>query len=174
MHIAAKPALLVVIALMLVTAGGLTAREDKALLSSAASIRAKMRPEASSPLRLAIEQPSCLGAGCHEEPSATAALSVHEPYADGNCSFCHGTDPHGVSKSIAAADSMVLCFACHGAGSLQASHRMGVGGTDPRDGSTVTCLTCHAPHASGHPHRLNMDPGPALCSQCHSDSLPNP
>jgi len=173
MRNAARAVLLGIIVFMLLTACG-PSRSKAALVSSARSLHAKMRPEVSSPLRLAVEQPSCLGAGCHEDPSFITALSVHQPYANGKCSFCHGIDPHGQPKNIAAADSMVLCFACHSAGPLQASHRMGVGGTDPRNGSMVTCLTCHPPHASDHPHRLNLDPGPALCNQCHSDRLPNP
>lgn len=173
MHIGARSAFLILIVSMLVTACA-AAQQDALLISSAVSTHAKLRPEAASLLGLALEQPSCLGAGCHADPSLTIAVSVHAPYSGGQCSFCHGIDPHGASVNFSPADSIAVCFACHSGALLGQTHRMGVGGTDPRDGSTITCFTCHPAHASDHPHRLNMDSGPALCNQCHSDILPNP
>lgn len=175
MHITARPVFLF-IAMMLVLAAACSpvAGADAILLSSVQSPRSKPQPPASPALRLSVEQPSCLGVGCHEDPAAMAALSVHPPYAESKCTFCHGIEPHGLKASLSPADSITLCFACHKPAALELSHRMGVGMTDPRSGSTVTCATCHPPHFSDYPHRLTMEPGPALCSQCHSDYMPNP
>ncbi|MGE5249779.1 MAG: cytochrome c3 family protein [Bacteroidota bacterium] len=117
----------------------------------------------------APEEPSCSGSGCHEDPALLNPVSQHAPFANRQCSFCHGADPHNVKIALSSADSVAVCFACHSAAALGDSHRMGMGMLDPRSGEPITCTTCHSPHYSGHTFQLRFAAEGELCLQCHSE-----
>ncbi len=64
------------------------------------------------------------------------------------------------------ADVIGTCVACHRA-QHKVSHPMGEGVKDPRDGSTITCKTCHSMHDARAEIMLRFDRHRELCIQCH-------
>src|SRR5205085_2160684 len=101
----------------------------------------------------ADERTICLS--CHEDvkKSLAAAFSIHPLKADGGrCSACHAPHRSDV-KPLLKAQRENLCQTCHKDHS-QFSHPFGPGVTDPRTGGTMTCLSCHTPHASQQPYLL--------------------
>lgn len=83
--------------------------------------------------------------------------SVHPPFAQDQCSACHG-DP---SSTRLDRDSGGICLSCHS----------GIDAQYPfMHGPVVaqSCLWCHNPHFSKTTFLLRLAP-PNLCMQCHSE-----
>jgi predicted CXXCH cytochrome family protein len=129
-----------------------------------------------------------LCAFCHQ--LTPTAGNVHKPYADADCSACHG--PHGgQTRSLLKEPSVAaLCDSCHD------------NKRDPRTGRTIRgvqaeiadakfkhgpvekgdCSACHQAHASPHPMLLNgaydkgfyvafSETSHEMCFQCHDRRL---
>jgi DmsE family decaheme c-type cytochrome len=109
---------------------------------------------------------TCLG--CHDRTTARRShrMGAHANSPAVNCLSCHSVH-HAQETSLVAKPQPELCASCHG---TQASamknrpfgHRFG--------SKTLTCTTCHDPHA--RPGRENIRLGTAgeiACLACHSD-----
>ena len=110
---------------------------------------------------------------CHDDIlSATKKASlVHAPVAAGGCTVCHS--PHGSPNSFQLRKPVnSLCTSCHD-DKRDGDHPVvfhPVGGKpDPRDPSkTLSCVSCHNPHASDNKYLLTVQGGYfALCQSCH-------
>ena len=88
---------------------------------------------------------------------------------DGRCTACH--QPHEAQGSpLLARAEGTLCESCH-VDHSRFAHPMGSNVPDPsRPGHSVTCVSCHDPHASEQDHLLLADPGRDLCVRCHVGS----
>jgi predicted CXXCH cytochrome family protein len=89
------------------------------------------------------------------------------PVKNRECFKCHApfhTDRPYYFKE----DSNIIptCATCHER-EHKVAHPMGEGVTDPRDGSTVTCESCHSMHAARAEFMLQFDRSRELCIQCH-------
>ena len=114
------------------------------------------------------ERAICLG--CHDDMRKTLAdgISIHPVKANkGRCSSCH--EPHVTKEPhLLARPREELCRKCHQSHE-QFAHPMGKGIVDPNDGRTLSCVSCHAAHASQQPYILLDEPSRALCLRCHTD-----
>ena len=124
-------------------------------------------PHYSTLPKLQKDPKGCLA--CHELFPSRG--SVHRPVRRGRCTDCH--DPHaGVAPKQLVRAGNALCTGCHD--DFHAHHRgeavpgpMTVLSPDvPRDGRTLSCLACHAPHQSLG-ERLLLAAGKELCRRCH-------
>lgn len=124
--------------------------------------------------------PGCLS--CHTALAAALAVAPvgHGPSVGGFCTACH--DPHGSSQPRLLREPVnALCGSCH-PDHLDGRHVTGWSGSsrphpvadvaDPsRPGRSVTCVSCHDPHASGYRflfrHAASLED---LCQGCHSVS----
>jgi predicted CXXCH cytochrome family protein len=117
-----------------------------------------------------------LCAPCHE--AFPGRESVHPPVAGGECLSCH--DPHGSAQQRLLKQPLnALCFQCHEAGDFKVHAVVGVtlgsghplgGAPDPaRKGETLSCVSCHDPHASDTPRlwRFGATTTFDLCGNCH-------
>ncbi len=106
---------------------------------------------------------------CHDRTSA--AVSVHQPYQDGECTACHGEHPEDQGRLVLNEKGSALCAQCHGLfdDDYKRAHRGMTAGK-------VDCLTCHNPHASSaaklsrpvtHLHRPLVS---GDCGACHKES----
>lgn len=86
-------------------------------------------------------------------------LSIHQPVAENKCGQCH--DPR-VDFNQMARDAS-LCDRCH----LDQRQEEG---WDHGPINIGTCVPCHTPHKSQHPHLL-AEPVPDVCLFCHRDDL---
>lgn len=94
-------------------------------------------------------------------PESETAISLHTPFADGDCSLCHqNTDPKAPGPLLKAVNE--TCLECHedftGIMKRKFSHAA----------ANDSCVNCHNPHNAGHDKLLVDDVG-ALCLSCHSD-----
>ncbi len=110
----------------------------------------------------------CLG--CHGDvrEAILAGASRHPANLEqGACSACHAG--HGATTApLLRAGLHGLCESCHTDHSKFA-HPMGPNVPDPRrEGATLTCLSCHDPHASEHPMLLTASSERDLCVECHA------
>jgi predicted CXXCH cytochrome family protein len=114
------------------------------------------------------ERALCLS--CHKDiaKQLASAVSVHPLKAGGGrCTACHA--PHASDqKPLLKAARSEVCKDCHKSHS-QFAHPYGPGVNDPRTGQTMTCLSCHNPHASPYTSLAAAAPSRALCVQCHKD-----
>jgi predicted CXXCH cytochrome family protein len=115
------------------------------------------------------ERALCLS--CHKDISKllAGAVSIHPlKAAGGRCTACHA--PHASDqKPLLKAARADVCKDCHKSHS-QFAHPYGPGVNDPRTGQTMTCLSCHNPHASQYSSLAVAAPSRALCVQCHKDT----
>ncbi len=63
-------------------------------------------------------------------------------------------------------DVILTCATCHEK-EHKVAHPMGEGVIDPRDGSIMTCISCHSMHAAKADFMLQYDRSRELCIQCH-------
>ena len=132
---------------------------------------------------------SCVTTECHA--SLKNQTSVHGPVKANGCYLCHA--PVMKTHQFTLAQTPKVCLECHdelGDQSLFSSHTLKHEAIDPKQ----SCLACHAPHASSHPHLLKLKekkfkttkdlclschqkkisshahpiPAEALCTQCHN------
>jgi predicted CXXCH cytochrome family protein len=109
---------------------------------------------------------------CHESTERrTAAMeralrSIQcEPVKDRKCFECH-IPGHSSRPLNYREDEMALCARCHAA-QHKISHPLGADIKDPRDGSPLTCNSCHSMHSAGADFMLTHDRKRELCIQCH-------
>jgi predicted CXXCH cytochrome family protein len=104
---------------------------------------------------------------CHDRSSA--AVSVHQPYQDNECTACHGEHPEDGGLVLNEKGS-ALCAQCHGLfdDDYKRAHQGLTAGK-------VDCLSCHNPHASSAPklarpatylHRPLVS---GDCAACHKE-----
>ncbi|GAB4321391.1 MAG: hypothetical protein Kow0059_16090 [Candidatus Sumerlaeia bacterium] len=90
-------------------------------------------------------------------PAPPKIVSVHRPVAERQCRQCHDLS----LGTLDVAPDARLCDNCH--------HDLRV-----REGwnhgpiNLGTCVPCHKPHESIHPHLLEQ-PAPDLCLSCHTE-----
>ena len=123
------------------------------------------RPHDSANVALLIAPQARLCFGCHKrEADERGRLSLHRPFADGNCIGCHQLHDPGAGGFLKQSDrNGALCLSCHEAvrksgGNMQ-THQPVVRGR---------CLRCHAPHSADFPSVIKQDPG-MLCLSCHGN-----
>ena len=88
-----------------------------------------------------------------------------EPVKDRKCFACH-VPPHSANPLYFPEDGILTCARCHKE-QHKVAHPMGSGILDPRDGKTITCITCHSMHSAKADFMLIFDRKRALCIQCH-------
>jgi predicted CXXCH cytochrome family protein len=108
---------------------------------------------------------------CHESirDGIDEAASIHPLTVEsGRCSACH--QPHNAeARPLLAGQRTALCADCHQDHS-RFTHPMGPNVPDPiRPGESLSCLSCHDPHASDERMLLRASPDRALCVECHSE-----
>ncbi|UCD34449.1 MAG: hypothetical protein JSU90_09125 [Nitrospiraceae bacterium] len=115
---------------------------------------------------------SRLCVNCHEETERRTqameralASRICDPIRERKCFECH-IPSHSSRPLNYRAEEISLCARCHSA-QHRISHPLGTDVTDPRDGSPVTCNSCHSMHSSGSDFMLTHDRKRALCIQCH-------
>jgi len=110
------------------------------------------------------------GNAAAQERKERQATSRALPDVKKDCATCHlptGTAKVGELKKKLSA----LCLDCHGDRKAPVEHKvdivptMEVRGLPLTDG-TITCITCHDPHANTHGSMLRMKNGD-LCLVCH-------
>jgi predicted CXXCH cytochrome family protein len=126
-------------------------------------------PHASDQGALLVQPTDVLCGGCHPDVIARREASVdeHPPVAGGECTVCHA--PHAADNAFLARaeSSLELCGGCHD-WETHSSHPIGPEVTDPRNPNLlVDCGSCHDPHGSAFKGLTHLDPGGALCVQCH-------
>lgn len=97
-----------------------------------------------------------------ELPDVAQIVSVHAPYAERQCSECHGS----VMTLDAIPRDAALCDRCHLEQRVEEGWNHG-------PINLGTCVPCHRPHNSIYPHLLEQ-PVPALCLWCHADEMQRP
>jgi len=115
---------------------------------------------------------------CHESREQKVSRFVHFPYKQGNCSTCHM--PHsGADGANFAKDTRALCTLCHPSEHKAFPHPTGIKPSPDlaiqpgnklnfSSGDTLTCTTCHEPHATDIVFLLHVGvTGGELCYQCH-------
>jgi len=111
---------------------------------------------------------------CHKSIQATIqkSFSIHpKTGAAGRCTACHTPHQSDEPHLLKAAKNAV-CQSCHKTHS-QFGHPMGTGVIDPRDGTEVSCLSCHLPHGSQQQFMLIANPKRDLCVMCHPSEGPS-
>src|SRR3989338_2367584 len=90
---------------------------------------------------------SCVTTECHT--SLKNQISIHGPVKANGCYLCHA--PILKTHQFNLAQTPKVCLECHdelGDQSLFSSHPL----KHERIDSKQSCLACHSPHASSHPH----------------------
>lgn len=102
----------------------------------------------------------------HDSPRAPLAagkdaLSLHTPFADGDCSLCHEqAAPKAPGPLLKAANE--ICLECHDDFAAISTRKFSHGP------ASESCVICHNPHNARHP-KLLVDDISTLCLGCHSD-----
>ena len=89
------------------------------------------------------------------------------PVKERQCMKCHAPS-HAKTPYYFKVDSDVIktCATCHEK-EHKIAHPLGEGVIDPRDGSTITCKTCHSMHFARADFMLRYERSRELCIQCH-------
>lgn len=90
------------------------------------------------------------------EKSSMPILSIHQPYRDKQCDFCHNQERMGELND----SSPGLCYHCHS--TFENGHNFGHG---PAAGGY--CLECHNPHRATEKGLL-VEQEEDLCLRCHN------
>ncbi|HWI60388.1 MAG TPA: ammonia-forming cytochrome c nitrite reductase subunit c552 [Symbiobacteriaceae bacterium] len=67
------------------------------------------------------------------------------------------------------------CYKCHSGEAFKQETVEKAGTFDPKKHevfNAITCVACHDPHSSANPAQLRMESAQALCTACHSGSIP--
>lgn len=83
----------------------------------------------------------------------TECFNCHKPF--------HSSKPHYFKAEV-----VETCGACHKS-EHQITHPVGADIKDPRDGSLLTCVSCHSMHGARAEFMLSFDRKRQLCIQCH-------
>lgn len=111
--------------------------------------------------------------GCHVEIARRmrAAAHAHPAVRAGHgktavCLDCHAF--HDAKEKFLMSDPTASCAICHPASIREESHPVGV--ANARTGRPITCTSeCHDPHGSPYRWFCRMEPGRALCLDCHEE-----
>ena len=77
--------------------------------------------------------------------------------------------PHGCEHPLLlASDPVSLCSECHDY-EHDASHPMGQGARDPRNGRLMDCLSCHGIHDAPYEKYMHLAGERELCLTCHTE-----
>lgn len=87
------------------------------------------------------------------------------PVRDRECFACH-LPLHSGRPLYFKAEVAEACAGCHKS-QHEISHPAGTGVTDPRNGETLTCVSCHSMHSARAEFMLQFDRNRQLCIQCH-------
>jgi predicted CXXCH cytochrome family protein len=87
------------------------------------------------------------------------------PIKERRCFECH-IPMHSDRPLNHRDDGIGICARCH-AVQHKITHPLGNGVIDPRDGTVLTCLSCHSMHSANGEFLLTNDKNRALCIQCH-------
>ena len=94
-------------------------------------------------------------------PSGVAALSLHSPFADGNCSLCHEKQATNVPGPLIK-EVNEICLDCHEDFNQYLERKFS------HAPALASCVDCHNPHNARYAMLLVDDVG-TLCLGCHSD-----
>ncbi|GAB4388401.1 MAG: cytochrome c3 family protein [Thermodesulfovibrionales bacterium] len=105
---------------------------------------------------------------CHDEIEKKIERmrkSLDYVHQEKECFSCH-KPMHSRQPHYFKADVLSLCSECHQA-QHSISHPIGEGVIDPRNGQTLTCVSCHSMHLARADFMLQFDRSRQLCIQCH-------
>lgn len=112
----------------------------------------------------------CLG--CHEKTEKRTLRMEKRlksircvPVKDGKCFACH-VPRHSSQPLYFMTNDIVTCSRCHES-QHEITHPLGAGVIDPRNGKTLTCISCHSMHSAKADFMLTFDRKRQLCIQCH-------
>ncbi|UCH82047.1 MAG: hypothetical protein JSW20_05310 [Nitrospiraceae bacterium] len=110
---------------------------------------------------------------CHEKTEKRTVemergLKTKEcsPIKDRKCFECH-IPGHSDQTLSFRSDGIEMCARCH-TSEHSSTHPVGHDIIDPRNGETVTCISCHSMHAARNDFMLTHDRNRSLCIQCHN------
>ncbi|HEX7344414.1 MAG TPA: cytochrome c3 family protein, partial [bacterium] len=110
---------------------------------------------------------SALCLGCHTEPADLGSDYRNSPHHEIGCSACHS--PHGSAEArLMQSDPISLCGTCH-QHQHSVTHPLGAAVVDPRDGTPMSCGSCHQIHLAQHEPLLPKDGARELCVECHKN-----
>jgi predicted CXXCH cytochrome family protein len=89
------------------------------------------------------------------------------PITNRKCFQCHMKKCSSQRPLFFSEDTIVICSMCHKK-QHDVTHPVGSGVIDPRNGQTVTCISCHSMHYARADFLLTFDRKRALCIQCHN------
>jgi predicted CXXCH cytochrome family protein len=89
------------------------------------------------------------------------------PISDRKCFQCHMRKCSNQRPFFFSDDTITICSMCHKK-QHDVTHPVGSGVIDPRNGQTVTCVSCHSMHSARADFLLTFDRKRALCIQCHN------
>lgn len=99
---------------------------------------------------------------CHRQSfdKWDASKTIHNPYKDGECLFCHSKE----HKKFSQPTKKELCLTCH-ADLVKQDEKVIHAGFQMQE-----CTVCHNPHASDFAKQLNRKES-ELCFGCHDKSV---
>lgn len=105
----------------------------------------------------------CLG--CHRDTEKRFASRSHRHPRIATCTTCHTI--HGSNRvAMLKMDGNAVCEQCHETQG-KFTHPVGEAIRDPRNGTLVTCVTCHLTKGTDQPYHLRLNGEKELCVQCH-------
>lgn len=109
---------------------------------------------------------------CHQDTEKRQIFMVKTlksikcvPVKDRKCFECH-VPLHSNNPLYLKEDKISTCARCHKA-QHKIAHPLGNEVLDPRNGQSITCITCHSMHSAKAEFMLVLDRKRALCIQCH-------
>jgi predicted CXXCH cytochrome family protein len=105
---------------------------------------------------------------CHSEKQAQVDSSKSAHPVAGECLTCHS--PHGTDQNhLVKSDIYGLCTSCHE--DQKINHPVGrhpLRFAKVKNGSELSCVTCHNPHGSENEKLLRFaGSSMEVCAQCH-------
>ncbi len=107
----------------------------------------------------------CMAINGHKNPTENKIPEIKK-----DCSLCHLSQPVKGTPSLKKAVAE-LCIECHPDRKAPSEHKVDIVpsmkvGKLPLLNGTMTCATCHDPHANTYGKMLRV-PAKRLCTQCH-------
>ncbi len=122
-------------------------------------------PHASDEKSLLRASPDWLCIRCHPEALVQKRESLHIHPAWEKCLDCH--EGHGSRfAGMLKGDANAVCVRCHKTQG-KFTHPIGEKVKDPRNGQTLTCVTCHDPMGTPFKYELRLSGEASLCLECH-------
>jgi len=127
-------------------------------------------PHAAKESSLLREPVKPLCGSCHQATlgNLDKAAVKHPPAEEGECITCHSPHASDTGFLLAAPNVIEMCGTCHD-WQQHSTHPIGEKVTDPRNKNlTLSCMSCHEPHASPFKSFTHLNPDADLCVQCHA------